>query len=101
VVRHSDAAAATSPKTSVKGRREVIRVGSVTLFGPVGQKELDFIDARCWSACPPARLPPICYPVLKGNCTSAFARDGNPKDVANGSVGYVTEWAPARRDWND
>jgi len=53
-----------------------------------------------------ARVPrldwqPICYPVLKGNCTSAFARDWNPKDVANGSVGYVTEWAPARRDWND
>ena len=98
MVRHSDAAAATSPKTSVKGRREVVRVGSVTLFGPVGQKELDFIDARCWSACPPARLPPICYPVLKGNCTSAFARDGNPKDVANGSVGYVTAWAQARLD---
>jgi hypothetical protein len=68
---------------------------------PVGQKGLDFIDARPWSACPPARLPPICYPVLKGNRTSAFARDGNPKDVANGSVGYVREWAPARRDWND
>jgi hypothetical protein len=68
---------------------------------PVGQKGLDFIDARPWSACPPARLPPICYPVLKGNCTSAFARDGNPKDVATGSVGYVREWAPARRDWND
>ena len=44
---------------------------------------------------------PICYPVLKGNCTSAFARDGNPKDVANGSVGYVTAWAQARLDWND
>ncbi len=101
MVRHSDAAATTYAKTSTKGRREAIRVGRVTFFGPVGQKELDFIDARRWSACPPARLPPICYPVLKGNCTSAFARDGNPKDVANGSVGYVTAWAQARLNWND
>ncbi|MGD0287854.1 MAG: hypothetical protein ABSC31_16015 [Acidimicrobiales bacterium] len=49
----------------------------------------------------PARLPPICYPVLKGNCTSAFVRDWNPREVANGSVGYVTAWAQARLDWND
>ena len=56
MVRHSDAAATTLAKASAKGRGEAIRVGSVTLFGPVGQKELDFIDARRWSACPPAGL---------------------------------------------
>jgi hypothetical protein len=39
--------------------------------------------------------------VLKGNCTSAFTRDWNPKDVANGSVGYLTVWAQARLNWND
>ena len=87
VARHSNPAAITSAKTSTKGRREAVRVGRVTFFGPAGKKELDFGDARRWSACPPARLPPICYSALKGNCTSAFPRDGNPKDVANGSVG--------------
>jgi hypothetical protein len=87
VARHSNPAAITSAKTSTKGRREAVRVGRVTFFGPAGKKELDFVDARRWSACPPARLPPICYSALKGNCTSAFPRDGNPKDVANGSVG--------------
>ena len=88
MARHSDPAAITSAKTSTKGRREAVRVGRVTFFGPAGKKELDFVDARRWrAACPPARLAPICYQALKGNSTSAFTRDWNPKDVANGSVG--------------
>jgi hypothetical protein len=101
VVRHSDAAASTSAKTSTKGRREAIRVGRVTFFGPVGQKELDFIDARRWSACPPARLAADLLPGAERELHVRLRARLEPKDVANGSVGYLTAWAQARRDWND
>ena len=45
VARHSNPAAITSAKTSTKGRREAVRVGHVTFFGPAGKKEFDFLDA--------------------------------------------------------
>lgn len=97
MVRHSDAAATTS----AKARREAIPVSSMTFFGPVGQKELDFIDARRWSACPPARLAADLLPGDERERHVCLRARLEPKDVANGSVGYVTAWAQAQLDWND
>jgi hypothetical protein len=65
----------------------------VTLFRPVGQKELDLIRASGMSAFPP-RLPfqPIFYPVLNEEYAIQIARDWNTKDEASGFVGYVTRF---------
>jgi hypothetical protein len=60
------------------------------LFPPVGQLELDLIEASGWRAFPP-RLDwqPIFYPALTEEYAAKIARDGNTKVAANGSVGYV------------
>jgi hypothetical protein len=64
------------------------------LFRPVGQPELDLIEASGWSAFPP-RLDwqPIFYPVLTVDYATSIARDWNTKDELNGSVGYVTAFS--------
>lgn len=61
-----------------------------TLFRPVGQTELDPIEASGWTAFPP-RLDwqPIFYPVLTEDYATRIARDWNTSDDANGAVGYV------------
>lgn len=61
------------------------------LFRPVGQRELDLIEASGWRRFPP-RLDwqPIFYPVLTEDYAARIARDWNTRDEANGSVGYVT-----------
>ena len=61
-----------------------------TLFRPVGQKELDLIEASGWRAFPP-RLDwqPIFYPVLTEEYATRIAREWNTKDADNGAVGYV------------
>ena len=66
---------------------------TVTLYRPVGQRELDLIAASGFSAFPP-RLPeqPIFYPVLVEEYAIQIARDWNTKDTLNGSVGYVTRF---------
>ena len=66
---------------------------TLTLFRPVGQRELDLIEATGFQAFPP-RLPeqPIFYPVLNEEYASQIARDWNTKDELNGSVGYVTKF---------
>jgi hypothetical protein len=63
----------------------------VTLFRPVGPKELALIEASVWCSFPP-RLPeqPIFYPVLNEEYARQIARDWNVKD--NGS-GFVTRFA--------
>jgi hypothetical protein len=63
---------------------------SVTLFRPVGQKELDLIRESVWTRFPP-RLPgqPIFYPVLTEEYAIKIARDWNTKDLNSGFVGYV------------
>lgn len=63
----------------------------LTLYRPVGQKELDLIAASGFASFPP-RLAwqPIFYPVLSEDYAVQIARDWNTKDVENGSVGYVT-----------
>jgi hypothetical protein len=66
---------------------------SITLFRPVGQKELDLIRERGDREFPP-RLPhqPIFYPVLNEEYAVQIARDWNTKDEASGFVGYVTRF---------
>ena len=63
---------------------------TVTLFRPVGQKELDLIRDSGWKRFPP-RLPgqPIFYPVLTEDYAISIARDWNTKDANSGYVGYV------------
>ncbi len=66
---------------------------TVTLFRPVGQRELDLIEASDFKAFPP-RLPeqPIFYPVLNEDYAIQITRDWNTQDELNGSVGYVTRF---------
>lgn len=63
----------------------------VTLYRPVGQFELDLIEASGWNEFPP-RLPeqPIFYPVLTVEYARKIARDWNTKDPASGNAGFVT-----------
>jgi hypothetical protein len=65
----------------------------ITLYRPVGQKELDLIAASGYTAFPP-RLPeqPIFYPVLNEAYATQIARDWNAKHNRP-PVGYVTRFA--------
>ncbi len=66
---------------------------TVTLYRPVGQKELDLIRESGYREFPP-RLAwqPIFYPVLNEEYAVQIARDWNTKDEASGHVGYVTRF---------
>ena len=63
---------------------------TMTLFRPVGPKELELIRASGNRAFPP-RLPeqPIFYPVLNEDYAAQIARDWNVKDSG---AGYVTRF---------
>jgi hypothetical protein len=65
----------------------------VTLYRPVGKKELDLIVASGNTAFP-SRLPeqPIFYPVLNRDYAEQIARDWNTRDEASGFVGYVVQF---------
>jgi hypothetical protein len=65
----------------------------VTLYRPVGQKELDLIRDSRFRAFPP-RLAhqPIFYPVLTEAYAIQIARDWNTRDAASGYAGYVTRF---------
>jgi hypothetical protein len=69
---------------------------TVELFRPVGQAELDLIEATGWRAFPP-RLPhqPIFYPVLTNEYATRIARDWNTRDAASGYAGHVLRFAVA------
>ena len=71
---------------------------TITLWRPVGPKELDLIRAAAMRAFPP-RLPeqPIFYPVTTEDYATKIARDWNVP--ASGS-GYVTRFR-VRRDFLD
>ena len=64
---------------------------TVTLYRPVGPKELQLIEASGWREFPP-RLPdqPIFYPVTNPAYARQIARDWNAK--ASGA-GFVTRFA--------
>lgn len=57
------------------------------LWRPVGERELELIEASGWRAFPP-RLPeqPIFYPVLSFDYAEQIARDWNAR---NGDEGFV------------
>ena len=68
--------------------------GTITLWRPVGQAELDLIEASAWRRFPPRLLgQPIFYPVLNQAYATKIARDWNTKDPASGYVGYVLQFA--------
>jgi hypothetical protein len=62
----------------------------LTLYRPVGPKELALIEATGWKEYPP-RLPeqPIFYPVLNEEYASQIARDWN---VPESGAGFVTRF---------
>jgi len=67
---------------------------TVTLYRPVGQKELDLIRESGNRAFPPRlAFQPIFYPVTNEEYAVQIARDWNTKDPASGYVGYVTRFA--------
>lgn len=63
---------------------------TVTLFRPVGPKELALIEESGWTRFPP-RLPeqPIFYPVLNEEYATEIARDWN---VRSSGAGFVTRF---------
>jgi len=63
---------------------------TVTLYRPVGPKELELIAASEWRAFPP-RLPeqPIFYPVINEAYAGQIARDWNVKESG---AGFVTKF---------
>jgi hypothetical protein len=62
-------------------------MSTVTLYRPVGPKELALIEATGWREFPP-RLPaqPIFYPVLNEAYATQIARDWNVKESGSGFV---------------
>jgi hypothetical protein len=64
---------------------------NVTLYRPVGSKELALIEASGFKAFPP-RLPeqPIFYPVTNEGYATQIARDWNTKE--GDKLGYVTRF---------
>jgi hypothetical protein len=66
---------------------------TITLYRPVGDKELALIRDSGFRTFPP-RLPhqPIFYPVLNEEYAHQIARDWNTKDPASGFAGYVTRF---------
>jgi hypothetical protein len=71
---------------------------TLTLWRPIGPRELELIAATGMRAFPP-RLPeqPIFYPVLTEAYATKIARDWN---VARSGAGYVTRFQ-VRRDFLD
>ena len=67
---------------------------TVTLYRPVGPKELELVEASGWRAFPP-RLPdqPIFYPVLNEEYARQIARKWN---VPASGAGFVTRFAVKR-----
>jgi hypothetical protein len=66
---------------------------TVTLYRPVGPKELALIRASGYRTFPP-RLPeqPIFYPVLNEAYATQIARDWNSKSAQNANAGFVTRF---------
>jgi hypothetical protein len=73
---------------------------TVTLYRPVGQKELDLIRASDYTAFPPRLAEqPIFYPVLNEDYAAQIARDWNAK-YNEDKIGYVTKFA-VRKEFLD
>lgn len=62
----------------------------VTLYRPVGQKELDLIRESGFRKFPPRlEWQPIFYPVTNQTYAEQIAREWNTKDEFSGYAGYV------------
>ena len=77
-------------KAVVYDRRAQPSEETVELFRPVGQRELELIEATGMRAFPP-RLPdqPIFYPVTTVEYARLIAADWNVRDAFSGNVGVV------------
>lgn len=65
----------------------------MTLYRPVGTKELALIEQLDFRAFPPRlEIQPIFYPVLNFDYASQIARDWNTKDPVSGYAGFVTRF---------
>jgi inhibitor of KinA sporulation pathway (predicted exonuclease) len=66
---------------------------AITLFRPIGGKELALLEESGFRAWPP-RLPtqPFFYPVLNEDYAAQIARDWNTRDAASDYVGYLTRF---------
>lgn len=63
----------------------------ITLYRPVGQKELDLIIASVHKYFPPRlEWQPIFYPVMNQAYAEQIALEWNTKDEFSGYAGYVT-----------
>ena len=63
----------------------------ITLYRPVGQKELDLIIASGYKKFPPRlEWQPIFYPVMNEEYAAQIALQWNTKDEFSGYAGYVT-----------
>ena len=63
---------------------------TVTLYRPVGQRELDLIAESGYRAFPPRlHWQPIFYPVMNEEYATFIAREWNTKDAVSGFAGYV------------
>ncbi|MEL6443267.1 MAG: ADP-ribosylation/crystallin J1 [Bacteroidota bacterium] len=65
----------------------------MTLFRPVGLKELELIAESGWRAFPPRlEWQPFFYPVLNVEYAEQIARDWNTTDDNSGHSGFVTRF---------
>ena len=63
----------------------------VTLYRPVGQKEMDLIKDSGYKTFPPRlEWQPIFYPVMNQQYAEQIALQWNTKDEFSGYAGYVT-----------
>jgi hypothetical protein len=63
----------------------------ITLYRPVGQKELDLIKESGYKKFPPRlEWQPIFYPVMNQAYAEQIALEWNTKDMFSGYAGYVT-----------
>ena len=64
---------------------------TITLYRPVGQKELDLVIASGYKQFPPRlEWQPIFYPVMNQAYAEQIALEWNTKDEFSGYAGYVT-----------
>lgn len=67
---------------------------TITLYRPVGLKELELIADLDWQAFPPRlEWQPVFYPVLNQAYAEQIAGDWNTKDEFSGYCGIVTKFA--------
>ncbi len=66
---------------------------TITLYRPVGAKELELIAESKYLAFPPRLyFQPIFYPFMNEAHATQIARDWNTEDESSGYVGYVTKF---------